>query len=227
MKILVVAAHPDDEILGCGGTIARHIQQGDQVSIVILAEGVTSRAKQRSVELDSEKLQELANASLLAGFALGVKDISLHDFPDNRMDTIAMLDVVKLIEVHIERLHPDLVYTHHAGDVNLDHRVIYQAVITACRPQPGHSVKTILCFETVSSTEWQPALGRMEFSPNWFVDISNTLPIKMQALSHYESELRPWPHPRSLQTIEYLARWRGTMIGVEAAEAFELARHIL
>ena len=227
MNVLVVAAHPDDEVLGCGGTIVRHVQQGDRVAVIILAEGVTSRAAKRIPDQDAEKLQALAAATHRACAVLGVKDVTLNDFSDNRMDSLPLLEIVKVIEQHIARLQPTVVYTHHGGDVNVDHRVTYQAVVTACRPQPGHPVKTLLTFETSSSTEWQPPLAGIFFAPNWFVDIGKTLATKQEALLAYESELRTWPHPRSIQAIEHLARWRGSMVGVEAAEAFALARNIL
>lgn len=224
--ILVVAAHPDDEVLGCGGTIARHVKQGDRVAVVILAEGVTSRAPTRDAERDADKLQTVAAAARRACAILGVEDITLHGFPDNRMDSLPLLDVVKVVEGHIDRLRPAIVYTHHGGDVNVDHRVAYQAVVTACRPQPGHPVKTLLTFETPSSTEWQPPSGGSSFEPSWFVDIAETLQAKLDALSAYESELREWPHPRSIRAVEHLARWRGATVGKDAAEAFVLAREI-
>lgn len=224
--ILVIAAHPDDEVLGCGGAIARHVRQGDRVAVVILAEGVTSRSASRNPELDGKELQAIATMARHANEILGVQDLTLHGLPDNRMDSLDLLDVVKVIEQHLDRLHPDVVYTHHGGDVNVDHRVVYQAVVTACRPQPGHSVKTLLSFEVPSSTEWQPPLLGPSFAPNWFADITDTLSVKLKALSAYESEMRDWPHPRSLKAIEHLACWRGAMVGREAAEAFMLARHI-
>ena len=227
MNILVVVAHPDDEVLGCGGTIARHVQQGDRVAVIILAEGVTSRAAKRALDQDAEKLQALAAATHRACGILGVDEITLNDFPDNRMDSLPLLDIVKVIEQHMNRLQPTVVYTHHGGDVNVDHRVTYQAVVTACRPQPENSVKTLLTFETSSSTEWQPPLVGTPFAPNWFVDIGETLAAKLKALSVYETELRSWPHPRSIQAVEHLARWRGSTVGVEAAEAFVLARNII
>lgn len=225
--VLVVAAHPDDEVLGCGGTIARHVRQGDRVAVIILAEGVTSRAAARDAGKDKGALQALAAAARRACAILGVQDVTLHDFPDNRMDSLALLEVVKVIEHHVDRLQPQVVYTHHGGDVNTDHCITYQAVITACRPQPDCCVKKILCFETPSSTEWQPPLLGATFSPNWFVDISGVLPTKAEALAAYETELRQWPHPRSVKAIEHLAGWRGAMVGVEAAEAFEVARCVV
>ena len=221
----MVAAHPDDEVLGCGGTIARHVRQGDRVSIVILAEGVTSRAVGVSPSQDASKLKALAEATHRSCAILGVTDVTLNNFPDNRMDSLPLLDVVKVVEQHISRSKPAVVYTHHGGDVNIDHVITYKAVLAACRPQPDHPVKTLLSFETPSSTEWQPPLVMSPFAPNWFVDIGATLSIKQKALHEYNSEMRPWPHPRSHEAIEHLARWRGSMVGVIASEAFALARN--
>ena len=142
------------------------------------------------------------------------------------MDSIDLLDVVKEVEKKNEELKPDVVVTHHGGDLNIDHRIIHQAVITACRPQPGQTVKRILSFEVPSSTEWQSPSSGNPFVPNWFEDISDTLELKIKALEAYESEMRKWPHARSIKALEHLARWRGASVGAEAAEAFMLVREI-
>lgn len=223
-KILVIAAHPDDEVLGCGATIARHVKRGDEVHIVILSEGATSRDAQRDCEKRGVELSDLAEAAHKAKEVLGVSSLTLHDFPDNRMDSIDLLDVVKVVEQHVAIVEPEIVYTHHAGDVNIDHRIIHHAVITACRPLPGRSVRTLLFFEVPSSTEWQTTGSAPSFTPNWFVDVSDTLNDKLIALQAYQAEMRPWPHPRSLKSVEYLARWRGSVVGHEAVEAFMLGR---
>ncbi|MEM9116386.1 MAG: PIG-L deacetylase family protein [Cyanobacteria bacterium P01_F01_bin.56] len=227
MNILVVAAHPDDEVLGCGGTIAKHSQQGDIVNILILAEGATSRATSRNPGQWQSELSALAIAAKEASRFLGAKAVDLHNFPDNRMDSCDLLDIVKVIEAAIQKLQPAVVYTHHSGDVNIDHRRIHDAVIAACRPQPHHPVKTLLFFEVPSSTEWQPPDSAPAFAPNWFVDISTTLADKVDALTVYESELRSWPHPRSIEAVKHLAHWRGATIGVSAAEAFIVGRIIV
>jgi LmbE family N-acetylglucosaminyl deacetylase len=224
--VLVIAAHPDDEILGCGGTMARHINQGDAVHVVILAEGATSRDAARSRKSREQELNNLAEAAQKAGDTLGISSLHLHQFPDNRMDGVDLLDVVKCVEEHIGHFRPNVVYTHHAGDVNVDHQVIHKAVVTACRPQPGHPVKTLLFFEVPSSTEWQIPGNGASFLPNWFVDISDFLDKKMEALDAYCCEMRPWPHARSIEAVEYLARWRGASVGVEAAEGFMLGRMV-
>lgn len=226
-KIIVFAGHPDDEVLGCGATIARHSTAGDEVHVVILAEGATSRDEKRDFEHRRSELSELANAARKANAILKTHSLVLHDFPDNRMDSVDLLDIVKVVEQHLEKIQPEIVYTHHAGDVNIDHQRIHQAVVTACRPQPFQSVKTILFFEVPSSTEWQPSGSAIPFVPNWFVDVSVTLAAKLRALQEYESEMRPWPHSRSMESIEYLARWRGGSVGVEAAEAFVVGRKLV
>lgn len=226
-SVLVVAAHPDDEVLSCGGTIARHADAGDQVQVLIVAEGATSRQQQRDQGQATEELSALALAAQQAGAILGAQGVELLDLPDNRLDSLDRLDLIKLIEERITRHQPQVVYVHHAGDVNVDHRRLHEAVVTACRPTPGHPVRRLLSFEVASSTEWQPPGSAPAFQPNWFVDISAQWPRKREALAAYASEMRPWPHARSLEALEHLARWRGAQVGVEAAEAFCLLRQLV
>jgi LmbE family N-acetylglucosaminyl deacetylase len=226
VNTLVIAAHPDDEVLGCGGTIARLAGEGHTVHVVILAEGLTSRGAQRDRATHQSELSALASVARHAGKILGAASVELLDFPDNRMDSIDRLDIVKVVENLIARHRPHSVFTHHIGDVNIDHRRIHEAVITACRPQPGHCVRRLLFFEVASSTEWQPPGSAAPFLPSVFIDISATLQAKLAALAAYEREIRPWPHPRSLQAVEHLARWRGATVGVAAAEAFVMGREI-
>ena len=226
MKVLVIAAHPDDEVLGCGATIAKHISCGDEVHVMIMAEGLTSRGDQ-SVTSNKEELSVLVRAAHKANEILGVASLSMYGLPDNRLDSMDRLDVIKLIEQKINKYKPECVYAHHAGDVNIDHRVIHDAVNTACRPVPGHSVRSLLYFEIASSTEWQIAGAAPAFLPTWFVDVSEFLGVKVEALHAYEMEMRDWPHPRSYQAVEYLAKWRGSTVGVEAAECFVLGRMIV
>lgn len=226
--ILVIAAHPDDEVLGCGGTMARHVKAGDEVHVVIMAEGITSRDEQRKHEARQAELSALGRVAHKANDLLGVKSLVLHDLPDNRIDSLDRLDVVKVVEGFIQRFQPEVVYTHHSGDLNIDHRRTHEAVVTACRPMlDNQQVRTLLFFEVASSTEWQPPGSGSPFIPDWFVDISGTLDLKLKSLAMYESEMRDWPHARSLAAIEHLARWRGATIGVEAAEAFMLGRRLI
>lgn len=226
-RILVIVAHPDDEVLGCGATIAQHTKHGDEVHTVILAEGITSRDKKCTRKQRTSELSELAHAAHRAKDILSVASLNLHDFPDNRMDSLELLDVIKVIEQHIDKIRPEIIYTHHAGDLNIDHRIVHQSVVTACRPQPDHPVKLLLFFEVSSSTEWQLPVSAPAFNPNWFVDITDTLTTKLKALEVYHTEIRHWPHPRSSRAIEHLARWRGSSVGVDAAEAFVLGRSII
>jgi len=226
-RVLVIAAHPDDEVLGCGATIAAHVQNGDEVHVMIMAEGVTSRDATRDIEQRTSELSDLTESAHKVKELLGISSLSLHGYPDNRMDSIDLLDVVKTIESSINLVSPHIIYTHHAGDVNIDHQRVHQAVVTACRPIPSHPVHSILFFETPSSTEWQIPGTALMFTPNWYVDVSETLEIKMDALRIYNSEMRQWPHSRSLKAIEHLARWRGASVGLQAAEAFIVGRNII
>lgn len=223
--MLVVAAHPDDELLGCGGTIARFASEGCDIHIAVLADGEGSRHgdPRTSPSLQEQRATRRAAAQLGAGI-IGAQSVDFGEFPDNRMDSVDLLDIVKSVEALIERYRPDTVLSHHNGDVNIDHRRTHEAVIAACRPQPDHPVKTLLFFEIPSSTEWQVPGMAPAFVPNWFVDISGQLEVKQRALEAYASEMRPWPHSRSYEAVEHLARWRGAAAGFAAAEAFVLGR---
>lgn len=223
-SILVIAAHPDDEVLGCGGTIVKHSNMGDNIHVAFLADGVFSRLGEK--KLQENELVRRRKSAKKACKILGVNSVSFEDFPDNRMDTVPLLQITQSIEKLIDIHKPSIIYTHHSGDVNIDHKTISNAVITACRPQGKYSVKTILSFEVPSSTEWQVHGGGTIFHPNFFEDISETLEKKIKALEVYDEEMRDWPHPRSYKAVKHLANWRGATIGVEAAEAFMLRRHI-
>ncbi|MBW1697333.1 MAG: PIG-L family deacetylase [Deltaproteobacteria bacterium] len=225
MKVLVVAAHPDDEVLGCGGTISRLAHDGHDVYITILGEGITSRYKQRE-DADADLIEALHNRSCQVAEVLGAQDLFLYNLPDNRFDTVPILDVVKIIEELVERIQPQVIYTHHGGDLNIDHVVVHRAMLTAARPMQGQPVREIFAFEVPSSTEWSFQRFEPSFRPNVFIDISDTLNIKVQALSLYETEARPFPHPRSPEAIHAIAHRWGTIVGCEAAEAFELIRSI-
>lgn len=222
--VSVIAAHADDEVLGCGGTIARLAAEGCRVHVLLLADGVTSRDRETASRGDEIAVRRKAAETACA--IMGCASLDMQEFPDNRMDSVDLLDVVKQVERHIAAFRPATVFTHHAGDVNIDHRVIHDAVIAACRPQPGFPVRELLFFEVASSTEWRPPVSAEAFHPNWFVDITHTLKTKMEALEAYRQEMRDFPHPRSLQAMEALARWRGASVGMEAAEAFVLGRRL-
>lgn len=224
---LVVAAHPDDEVLGCGATIARLVATGWAVHVLIVAEGATSRATKRDPTRHEQELSELACCAQEANAILGTSSVKLLSLPDNRMDGIELLDVIKVVEAEIERHRPSMVMTHHVGDVNVDHAILHKAVMTACRPLPSHPVKTLLFFEVPSSTEWRPPASGVSFTPDYFFDVASFLDKKLQALGAYAPEMRAFPHPRSVKAIEHLARWRGATVGCAAAEAFMLGRAIV
>lgn len=227
MNVLVVAAHPDDEILGCGGSIAKHVALGDLVHVLIIAEGATSRVtSQVEHDLFSE-LANLRNAAQEASSILGVSSCTLAGLPDNRLDSIDRLDLVQLIESHVILTKPEIVYVHHSSDLNVDHRRIHESVVTACRPLPNATTKTIISFETLSSTEWQSTSFGTFFNPNYFVDISPYLETKLLALKCYQSEMRDWPHPRSYEAVRTQALYRGSQVGLHAAEAFVLIRSVV
>lgn len=223
--ILVIAAHPDDEILGVGATIAKHIKNGDEAYALILGEGQTSR-KDRREETSQSVVEELHKDSVNASKVIGYKDIFFEYFPDNRFDQVPLLDIVKAIEKYIKQIKPDIIYTHHKGDLNVDHQYTCRAVMTGTRPVNGCCVKEIYCFETVSSTEWNFSYGDDAFTPDTFVDIENTLDVKLEAMKMYTSELCELPHPRSLGNLEIVASRWGTVVGKKYVEAFETLRVI-
>jgi LmbE family N-acetylglucosaminyl deacetylase len=225
-SILVVAAHPDDEVLGCGGAISRWASEGFQVNVLFLADGTTSRPDDEPVGA-ARAVALRAEAAKRAGAILGTSSVEFLSLPDNRLDGMELLEIVRHIEAAVRRHMPAMVVTHHAGDVNVDHRIAHQAVVTACRPQPGFCVRKLLFFEVPSSTEWQPPGSALPFLPNYFVDITQFVQTKIDALNAYGEELREFPHPRSIVAIEGQFRWRGATVGVSAAEAFVLGRELI
>jgi LmbE family N-acetylglucosaminyl deacetylase len=226
-NVLVVAAHPDDEVLGCGGTIVRHVNNGATCHILILAEGITSRDDQRDAEFRKNEIEKLGMQAKKASGVIGAASLEILSFPDNRMDSVDLLDVIKPIEKAVEKIRPDIIYTHHFGDLNIDHRITAKAVETATRPLNGTSVREVYAFETLSSTEWSFADPNHYFHPNYFVDIENTLQWKIEALNAYSAEVREFPHPRSPEVLMSLAKVRGAQAGLKVAEAFSLIRKIV
>lgn len=225
MNILIAAAHPDDELLGCGGTIARLSREGHDAFVAILGEGITSRFAMRD-QADPKLIKALQDCSRKVGQMLGVKDLAFYELPDNRFDTVLLLDIIKPIENLIMDLQPQVVYTHHGGDLNIDHAIINRTVLTATRPAAAPSVKTVYAFEVVSSSEWAFQSLNPVFLPNTFVDIRETLEIKIEAMKIYESETRSFPHPRSSKALISNAQRWGSVAGIEAAEPFELIREV-
>ena len=219
-RIAAIFAHPDDEVLGAGGALTLHASRGDAVRILLLATGLASRG-----DTSSEGLADLREQAAAAAKTLGADGVTFADFPDNAMDGAPLLDVVKRVEAFLADFAAETIYTHHGGDLNVDHRVTHQAVVTACRPLPGVRPIEILACEVNSSTEWA-APPSAPFVPNEFLGIADALKTKVAALECYQDEIRPWPHPRSSEGVRALARWRGAQCGYEAAEAFQVVRRV-
>ena len=222
-NILIVAAHSDDETLGCGGVIAKHVDAGERVRVVVVADGVSSRSGSSACAAVQAR-----NASFAAAMSvLGVSDIMSLEYPDNQLDTVPLLKIVKDIE-HIAATFPaNVVYTHFPEDLNIDHKITAEAVLTAFRPLPETVVQEVLLFEVMSSTGWGNSASNLAFNPNYFSDISDFLTLKMRALECYQDEMRGFPHARSADAILALAKFRGASVGLSAAEAFVLARKVL
>lgn len=213
-RALVIASHPDDEILGSGGTIKKLINDGFEIVTVIVAKG------RKEEEHHIQKFTSLANSHL------GVGKVIFMQFPNLKLNTVPLHEITKEIEKLLDTYTPDIIFTHHYGDLNQDHQVTFQAVMTAARPLPGKKPIEILCFETVSSSEWTQNTQDKLFKPTYFVDISDTINDKLEALRHYDVEMRTFPHPRSYEGVQHLARVRGMTVGVEYAEAFEIIRRV-
>ena len=227
-SVLVIAAHPDDEILGCGATMARHVTDGDKVEVVIVAEGITARHDLRDSKSNAAALEALKEKAIQANRVLGVEKVRFLEFPDNRLDSVDLIDIVKSLENLLTQVQPDVIYTHFPGDLNVDHQLTARATLTACRPLPESSVREILFFEVLSATEWFPGgpLQNGFFQPNYLVEATTTLEKKLTALAVYNNEMREFPHARSIEASKHLAHLRGASVGVHAAEAFQLARYL-
>ena len=218
--VLVIAAHADDEVLGCGGAILKHVKAGDSVHLILCADGVSSRPDSRDLDL-----QNRLSAAKKAHSILGIEDVHYLNFPDNRMDSLGLLDMIQIIEPIVQKIEPSHIYTHSHTDLNVDHRRTHEIVMTICRPQPESLIKEIYGFEVLSSTEWGIDQGS-RFDPNLFIDISAELSKKLLALEAYGDEMRTPPHSRSIDHAEILARHRGFSVGLSAAEAFSIYRII-
>jgi LmbE family N-acetylglucosaminyl deacetylase len=219
MRVLVLAAHPDDELLGPGATLARHAAAGDEVHSVILAEGATSR-------YDDDMVDVLADCAQEAGKVLGATSVTVHRFPDQQLDVVPLVELTRTIEQHVDQLQPAVVYTHFPGDVNIDHERVARAVWVACRPYVVPQLRRLAVFDTASSTEWGWPTAAAAFTPTLFVDVTDFLETKLAAMACYESELRPYPHPRSLRALRERAAYWGSRVGCAAAEPFQILREV-
>lgn len=223
-NILVVAAHPDDEVLGVGGAIAKWANAGDEINCLILGEGITSRYSKQQKQM-GEELEELKSQAEKVAKIVGIRQLFFKDFPDNRFDTVPLLTIIKAIEGVKEEIEPDVVVTHHCGDLNIDHQITFKAVLTSYRPLLGETAREIYSFEVPSSTEWGFNANSF-FMPNTFIDITETFDNKVEALKVYQGELKEYPHPRSPEALRAIAMKWGSTIGCEFAEALRLVRAI-
>ena len=219
-KVVVVAAHPDDEVLGCGGTIANHVASGDKVHLVFMADGVNARSG--STE---DMLNRRIRASKNVQSLLGISSVHYLNFPDNCMDSVPLLNIVKKLDLIIKKIKPSVIYTHSFCDLNIDHQLTHSAVMTVSRPTLENNVHEIYGFEVLSSTEWSTA-QRHRFTPTFFVDITKHISTKIKAIKLYKEEMRSSPHSRSMKHAKVLAQHRGYTVGVDMAEAFEVLRKI-
>lgn len=225
---MVVVAHPDDEVLGLGGTMNKLISEFNVAAhVIILGEGITSRSNNRDPELWKKELV-IHNANIRAAQkSIGYQSVRTYDLPDNRFDSIALLDIIKIVEAEKQSFSPEVIFTHHGGDVNVDHQRCFEAVITACRPMSHESVKTIITFETPSGTEWRSPTDPRHFLPNLFFSISeDNLNAKITGMEMYDFEKRDFPHPRSPEALKIQAQRWGVAVGCPLAEAFTLVRCI-
>ena len=221
-KILIVAAHPDDEVLGCFGTVAKMIKKGYEAYSLILSGGKTSRG-----EVEQKELDELKTEMLKANKLIGIKEVFQADFPDNAFDSVPLLNIVKKVEEIKHKIEPEIIFTHHIGDMNIDHQITHKAVLTATRPMADEPVKSVYSMEVPSSTEWNAFAKETIFVPNVFVDITETVDLMVKAMDCYRSELREYPHPRSLQHIKELAQNNGIKVGLRYSENFILVRRVV
>lgn len=226
-RVLVVAAHPDDEVLGCGATVKRLSSAGADVKVLILGEGATSRGDRRDADTMKHELKTLRANAAKASEIIGASEVMFGGLPDNRFDGLELLDVIKIIEKVKKSFNPTLVLTQHAGDLNIDHTITNRATLTAFRPLPGESVVSVYAYEVLSSTEYSHISSGHFFSPDTYVDTEGFTDAKIEALSAYESEFQPDPYPRSREAIIHLASMRGRQAGLRSAEAFMLLRNII
>ncbi len=223
-RVLVSIAHPDDEVLGCGGTIAKHIDQGDEVFCIAMTDGVGARILKKNTRAINDRKKAALNASKKLGFKW------LYDccenFPDNGLDSIKLLDIIRVIEKAKKKVNPHIVYTHDFNDLNIDHKLVSDATMTAFRPHEGEICESIFAIEIPSASDYGAYKNSLNFIPNHYVDISKTWTKKFNALKCYGDEMKKYPNSRSVKGLEILAKYRGTQVGMHKAEAFKVLRQL-
>lgn len=225
-RILNIVAHPDDELLGCGATMHKLINNFHcSIRAVILGEGITSRAEIRDANKWNDELKIHRENIENARQYIGYESVGIYDFPDNRFDSVPLLDIIKVVEKEKESFEPEIIFTHHGGDLNVDHQKTFEAVITATRPMKNELVNGIITFETPSGTEWIAASEPKQFVPNLFIEVSeHDMIAKINGMESYNFEKRAYPHPRSPEALRILAQRYGVMLGGGYYEAFQVIR---
>lgn len=223
-KVLVIAAHPDDEVLGLGGTLIKHVKEGDEVHLLIVTDGSSSQYRDKK-EIQSIIIAKEKETKMCANI-LGITSIRYGKLQDMKLDNSPHIDINCVIEKAIREIQPDVVYTHFWGDVNLDHVAVFKSTLVATRPCVGQCVKELYCYYVPSSTEWGVYNVNTAFIPNVYVDISKYAEVKYKAINSYKTELRKYPHPRSIEYIEKLDEICGLNVGLDRAEAFVQIRKI-
>ena len=226
-KVLIFAAHPDDEVLGCGGTISHHRKKGDKVGVCYLSEGVSSRFEYIKKNEWNKEVQLRKDMAAKASSILDFQIIKFLDLPNLRMEDQSKLELVKEILKIIKTFNPDIVYVNFPGDLNTDHQVTFKTVFTALRPHPNNNVKILRCYEVLSSTDWSANIDEPKFNPDTYIDITQFVDKKMESVDAYIDEMRPFPHPRSTEVITSLMKYRGSQVGFKFAEAFVTIKNLI
>ncbi len=226
-KVLIFAAHPDDEVLGCGGTIAYHRKKGDTVGVCYLSEGVSSRFDYTKKNDWKKDVQLRKDMAVQASSILDFQIIKFLDLPNLRMEDQSKLEIVKKITNVIEVFNPQIVYVNFPGDLNTDHQITFKTVFTALRPHSKNNVRVLRCYEVLSSTEWSANIDEPKFNPDTYVDVTNFIENKMEGINAYLDEMRPFPHPRSKEVIYSLMRFRGSQVGFKYSEAFVTVKNLI
>lgn len=220
-KILIIVAHTDDESFGCGGLIKKLSLNKNKVSAISFTNGVGSRSNNKDREIKKRKI-----SSIKASKILGFSWLAQYNYPDNQLDSISLLEIIQVIEKHKKQFKPHVVITHNFSDLNIDHRKVAEATLTAFRPEPNEKLEQLLTFEVPSATDFRILKNKKNFIPNYFVNIDKYFKAKINAIKSYKDEIKPYPHSRSINGVRNLSKIRGNQSGLNCAEAFEIVRKI-
>ena len=220
MRVLVIAAHPDDETIGAGGTIARHVAHGDEVYWCIVTQGYSPPWSEETLAAAQRQVYDVQRV-------LGIQEVFFCGFPTVKLNTVPYIDLCSALQRVVDQVRPEVVYTTPRDDINQDHRIVYEGTLVATRPLPGTSIRRLLCYEISPTARFGLPAGSSGFVPNVFVEVSQYMDKKLEAVSCYQTELREYPHPRSLEGLRLLAEERGLSVGLKAAECFQLIRELI